>query len=175
MSQRVVVIERDGKSTINPDTEQPRVLNFEHTPGFAFSTLWETEPAARPAQPSEDPALTLRSFHPRPGGTVLMTMTVPPDEVYFSEDFNPALAGAEFAASTPGLAERMELDAPGFHRTDTVDYVIVLDGQIVLVADEGEAVLEKGDVVIQNATRHAWQNRSGKPATLAVVLIGAHL
>lgn len=172
MGKRIVVIEKDGRSTIHPDTGEPRVVAFEHTPGFAMSTIWATEPGAPPPRRGEDPALTLESFHPRPGGTVFMTMTVPPDEVYLTEGFDFARAGEEAAANSPGIAERMEPDAPGFHRTDTVDYVIVLDGEIVVESDDGEATLATGDILIQNATRHAWHNRSGRPATIAVVLIG---
>ena len=101
-----------------------------------------------------------------------MTMTVPPDEVYLAPDFDFEKAGAEAFANSPGIAERMEPENPGFHMTDTIDYVIVLDGEITLRADQNEAVLTTGDIVIQNGTHHAWANRSGKSATLAIILVG---
>jgi quercetin dioxygenase-like cupin family protein len=67
----------------------------------------------------------------------------------------------------------MEADAPGFHTTQTIDYVVLLSGQVWLVVDEDEALLGPGDTVIQLGSRHAWQNRGTQPATLAVVLVGA--
>ncbi|MFF5968677.1 cupin domain-containing protein [Streptomyces collinus] len=60
------------------------------------------------------------------------------------------------------------------HATPTVDYGIVLQGEIVLELDDGHRTsLSAGDIVIQNGTRHAWRNRSDQPATMAFVLIGA--
>ena len=68
-----------------------------------------------------------------------------------------------------GLAE-----PDGMHTTPTVDYAIVLDGEIWLELDEGRStLLRRHDVVIQNGTRHAWRNKSERAATVAFVLIGA--
>ena len=62
---------------------------------------------------------------------------------------------------------------PGFHKTSSVDYAIVLSGEIYALMDEGEVRLTAGDVLIQRGTNHAWSNRSDKPATLAFVLVDA--
>ena len=65
-----------------------------------------------------------------------------------------------------------ETDAAGWmHRTPTIDYVIVLDGEITLVTDEGERAIGAGEVVVQQAATHAWENRSGRPCRMAVVMI----
>jgi oxalate decarboxylase/phosphoglucose isomerase-like protein (cupin superfamily) len=62
----------------------------------------------------------------------------------------------------------------GVHRTDTVDYVICVAGEIDMFLDESEFVtLRAGDVLIQRGTYHAWVNRSAKPCQLAVVLVDA--
>lgn len=74
----------------------------------------------------------------------------------------------------PGLAERFEPESPGMHTTDSVDYGILLEGEISLELDDGKTVaLKAGDVVVQNGTRHAWRNPGTEPATLIFVLIGA--
>ena len=74
----------------------------------------------------------------------------------------------------PGMAEHLETENPGMHTTDTVDYEVVISGEVVLELDDGaEVTLKPGDTVIQNGTRHAWRNRTEKPAVLVVVLIGA--
>jgi quercetin dioxygenase-like cupin family protein len=57
------------------------------------------------------------------------------------------------------------------HRTKTVDYGIVLSGEIYLVVDEGETLLKPGDVVVQRGTNHAWSNRSDEPCRMAFVLV----
>jgi mannose-6-phosphate isomerase-like protein (cupin superfamily) len=113
-------------------------------------------------------------FVPGPGETRLMFVTFPPDAVMMRADFDPAAFGAEFAQNAPGLAERFEMDSPGMHTTDSIDYDVVLEGEIVLELDGGKEVLLKAhDVCVQHGTRHAWRNRSDKPATMLFVLVGA--
>jgi uncharacterized cupin superfamily protein len=57
------------------------------------------------------------------------------------------------------------------HRTESVDYGIVLEGEITLIVDKGETVVRAGDIVIQRGTNHAWANRSGKNCRIAFILI----
>jgi hypothetical protein len=59
------------------------------------------------------------------------------------------------------------------HRTKTLDYVVVVDGEVVLLLDDGEVTLSKSDVVVQRGTNHAWENRSGKRARMAFFHIDA--
>lgn len=59
------------------------------------------------------------------------------------------------------------------HRTKTLDYVVVIEGEVVLVLDDSEVTLRKSDVVVQRGTDHAWENRSEKPARLAFFHIDA--
>ena len=60
---------------------------------------------------------------------------------------------------------------PIMHRTETIDYAIVIDGEITMLLDDSEVVLRAGDVLVQNGTNHAWVNRSGKFCTIAFVLV----
>ncbi len=57
------------------------------------------------------------------------------------------------------------------HRTETIDYAIVLSGEIYMILDESEVLLKAGDVVVQCGTNHAWSNRSNDSCTVAFVLI----
>jgi len=87
-------------------------------------------------------------------------------------DFTAALQ--EAAEKLPGLTEVLEPDHPGMHTTLTVDFEVVLSGEIVLELDDGaEVTLKTGDTVVQNGTRHAWHNRGDVPAVIAVGIIGA--
>ena len=74
----------------------------------------------------------------------------------------------------PDIASKFEPDNPGMHVTDTVDYAIVLEGEVWLELDDGaQHHLEAHDVVIQNGTRHAWRNKTNRPVKMVFVMIGA--
>ncbi|MFJ9567000.1 cupin domain-containing protein [Streptomyces fuscichromogenes] len=172
MVRRVVTgVDQQGKPVIVSDSEPPVTRQYTHTPGFARSLVWST---TAPAVPSADPTESLKSYVPAPGETIALTVTFPPASVYAAPDWDPAAAAAEQLEATPGLAELFEPDNPGMHTTPTVDYGVVLSGEIVLDLDDGEtAVLEPGDLVVQNGTRHAWRNAGTEPATLFFVLMGS--
>lgn len=177
MSFRRIVTAKDsdGRSIVVSDGPSPREKVFKHTPGFASAPLWTSTgiPALRAGLP--DPMSSRDgSLLPPPGGSTFMIVTFPPDEVRTSSDFDPVAAGNEQLAATPGIAETFEKDNPGMHTTPTVDYAVVLDGEIWLELDDGKVVhLKRHDTVVQQGARHAWRNRSTNPATLAFVLLGA--
>jgi quercetin dioxygenase-like cupin family protein len=73
-----------------------------------------------------------------------------------------------------GLADHFEKEDPAMHKTNTVDYAVVYDGEIWLELDDGKALhLKRGDVVVQNGTRHAWRNKGITPVTMLFFLNGA--
>jgi quercetin dioxygenase-like cupin family protein len=89
-------------------------------------------------------------------------------------DFDPEAAGREYLEFLPGLAESFDPDGSGMHRTATVDYDVIVSGELWLELDDGELRhLRAGDIVIQNGTRHAWRTRSDSPAVMLAVLVGA--
>lgn len=163
----------EGNAVVVADGPVPRYVERQAIPGMTDSVLWATaNPPSAPAD-GADPTAAVSSVVPGPGETRFLTVTLPPAAVFTADDFDPAAAAAEDAAVVPGLAERFEPDNPGMHVTPTVDYILVLDGEVWLDLDDGDDThLRKGDVVIQNATRHAWRNKGERPATLAVVMIG---
>ncbi|MCV2219546.1 cupin domain-containing protein [Thauera sp. Sel9] len=145
---------------------------FEHTPGFEVGIAWGTTPQSHIEARPADSAAALASVVPAQGGTVAMLVTFPPESAGHGGD--PAAAVAEIARRLPGLAECFEPDAPGFHRSDTIDYGVVVAGEIWLELDGGVTrCLRQGDVIVQIGTRHAWRNRSGHPARVFFVLLGA--
>jgi hypothetical protein len=163
-----------GKSIFVADTAAPRTTAFKHSPGFVTSLLWETPAQATVPASQGDPVVSAKSWVPQPGGTNLMFVTFPPDAVMMSSSFDPAAAGGEYMHVLPGLAEKFEMESPGMHTTDSVDYAVLLDGELHLELDDGATKkLAPRDVVIQNGTRHAWRNKSDRPATMLFVLVGA--
>lgn len=161
------------KSIVALDGRPPWSKEFEHTPGFASALVWSTSAPTKIPAGGEDVTQTVTSFVPGPGGSVFLMVTFPPDSVMADPSFDPVAAGQEFAEESPGLVDHFEPDAPGMHTTPTVDYGIVLDGEIWLELDDGETVhLKTHDVIVQNNTRHAWRNKSTAPTKMAFVLLG---
>ncbi|HSV81369.1 MAG TPA: cupin domain-containing protein [Ramlibacter sp.] len=177
MKVRRVVVSNgaDGRSGVQSDGPAPRAAAYRSVPGFASALLWST--SAAPAVGASVPAVDATpdvTFVPGPGETRLMMVSFPPDSVMMRADFDPAAFGAEFAQNAPGLAEKFELDHPGMHTSDSIDYDVVLEGEITLELDGGrEVVLKRHDVCVQHGTRHAWRNRTDRPATMLFVLVGA--
>ena len=175
MQNRRVVTGHDaaGKSVFVSDAPSPRSNAFKHVPGFVTTLMWETTPGASVPAGSHDTAATATSWVPQAGGTSLQLVTFPPDSVMATPMFNPMAAGGEYMQNLPGLAEKFERDNPGMHVTDSVDYGVLMEGELHLELDHGETrKLAPGDVVVQNGTRHAWRNKSERPATMLFVLVG---
>ena len=175
MPYRRIVTGNDanGQSVFLSDVTVPRTTVFRHIPGFVASLVWETPPDAMVPVFAEDPTVAAGSWLPMPNGTNLMFITFPPDSVMASLDFDPVAAGEEYMRILPGLAETFEQDNPGMHATDSIDYGVLLDGEIHLQLDGGVTKkLARHDVVIQNGTRHAWRNKSDKVAHMLFVFVG---
>jgi hypothetical protein len=141
---------------------------------MSTAMLWATAPPGVLALDGADPTPQVLRQVPLPGGTCFLIVRFPPDSVYADPGFDAAAADAEQRLASPGIAELFEPDNPGMHTTDSVDYVVVLDGQVWLELDDGKLThLRTGDIVVQNGTRHAWRNLADEPVTLAVVQVGA--
>ncbi|MEU1183182.1 cupin domain-containing protein [Streptomyces sp. NPDC005820] len=161
----------DGRSVVVSDGPVPRSREFTSLPGWISRLPWATEPGAPVSRTGEDPTPKVTHVLPAPGGTRFIVLTFPPESAMADPAFDPVAFDAEQRADSPGIAELIGPD--GMHTTPTVDYGIVLQGEIVLELDDGNCTpLAAGDIVIQNGTRHAWRNRSGRPVTMAFVLIG---
>jgi mannose-6-phosphate isomerase-like protein (cupin superfamily) len=170
--RRVVTgVDGEGRSRIVSDGRPPRTHEFEHVPLHASSILWCSDDPAAPAD-GADPTPAMPSIVRGPGATTLLQVQLPPDSVWAAEDFDAERALAEQSEATPGLLEHFE-EGSAFHATPTIDYIVLLEGELWLLLDEGETVVRPGDVVIQNGTRHAWENRAEVPATFLCVLVSA--
>lgn len=174
MVRRVVTGERDGKSCVVSDGPVASTHDFVAVPGFQTTLVW-----AGPAVPTlpfdgHDPVARTTSMLPAPHGSRVILVQFPPDSVMTRADFDPEAAGREYLEFLPGLAESFDPDGSGMHITSTVDYDVILSGELWLELDDGELRhLKAGDIVIQNGTRHAWRNRSESPAVMLAVLVGA--
>jgi mannose-6-phosphate isomerase-like protein (cupin superfamily) len=143
-------------------------------PGAEFHRLWGADVA--PRFPDDGGPPPPGAYFPPVGGFRFGTFTLPPAGAgAVPADLDVAAALADVEAHLPGLLGHMERDDPGMHTTATVDFEVVLAGEVVLELDGGaEVTLHPGDTVVQNGTRHRWHNRGTEPAHLAVFIVGAH-
>lgn len=161
-----------GKAVVLTDGIPPHVTRPEYQPGLAFHELWNTRQSPCLITSTEDEPTDLhRDTAPPPGGTVIRMVDIPP-EGPDGPAFDKETARALF--EKVGLAENAEHTIPGrhplMHRTESIDYGIVMQGQIVLLLDDSEVVLEQGDMVVQRGTIHAWTNRTNEITRMLFVL-----
>jgi mannose-6-phosphate isomerase-like protein (cupin superfamily) len=158
-----------GKSVILSDGPSPHVLTIPNVPTFGMTNLWVTDGTPADNTGSRDGAARPVVLEPPAGGTIFRVVEFPPDRT---------LAGFDRTAAfeSMGAGHAMDRDAtrhPGMHKTATVDYAIVLSGEIWAVLDEAETLLKTGDVLVQRGTNHAWSNRGAGPCLVAFILVSA--
>jgi mannose-6-phosphate isomerase-like protein (cupin superfamily) len=166
--RRIVTIDREpGRSSLVADGPSPDVRLDPARPGFALQRMWVVD-----SSPAKIVFETLHLPHvlePPAGGSVLNVMTFPPDSAWQGNVGAPEVAGW-FDAVGSSAASTYAANAPHpyMQRTRTVDFCIVLEGELVLVLDTEEAAVEAGQIVVQRGTNHAWSNRSQAPAVVAI-------
>ena len=142
----------------------------ERPGGGGVTELWSTDSAPADNSGDEDTGKRPSSLQPPPKGTRFRIVEYPPDSARFA-------AGTDATAfRNAGLGRSAATDTsrhPGMHKTDSIDYAIVLSGEIYAVMDEGEKLMRPGDCLIQRGTSHAWSNRSNGSCQVAFVLIDA--
>jgi mannose-6-phosphate isomerase-like protein (cupin superfamily) len=142
-------------------------------PSAEFHQLWGGD--ITPTFPDDGAMPAYRGYFPPVGGFRFGVFSIPPAGTagpLETVDVPAALADTE--EKLPGLVQYMELDNPGMHTTDTIDFDIVLEGTVVLEVDDGAQVtLRPGDTVVQNGTRHRWSNPGDTVARLAYLICGA--
>jgi len=171
-----VIMMRRLRRIITGNNEQGRSVVLAEKPPFELGTLydlWVTD--GSPASYAQEDALEGRrvKLEPPPFGTRFLFFRVEPDD--------PALDAAELEARVARGFEAIGAEncrpdtsrSPHMHRTGTIDYIIVLEGEVTLLLDEDEVDLKPFDVVIQRGTNHAWISKDGQRALLAAILIDA--
>ncbi len=162
-----------GKAIIASDAPPTRVHLVGGPGGATFFEVWNTRetPAQIDRQPGE-PAESGLVMAPPKNGTRIRVIDFPPEGDAIRA-LSQAQARETFGAMGSAEASKAKAGAPHplMHRTETVDYGIVLEGEITMVVDEDETIIRAGDIVIQRGTNHAWANRSGRNCRMAFILI----
>lgn len=163
-----------GKSVIIEDQPTPHTKSSPHRPGVIINNLWMTGSNPVMLNETEDAVTSDMALEPRPGGNNFRVVEFPPEADYIDQ-IDPQRAKAAFGdmGASHALSENSSAKHPFMHETKTLDYAIVLSGEIHLVLDEDETLMKAGDICIQRATNHVWSNRSDKSCQIAFILIDA--
>jgi mannose-6-phosphate isomerase-like protein (cupin superfamily) len=164
-----------GRAIIVEDAPPPRVARIGGEHGPMFYEVWNTrESPARIDRASGEPPESGIQLAPPANGTRIRVLDIPPEDASIAR-VTPEEARAHFAEV--GAANASSHKGGGnsrhafMHRTETIDYGIVLAGELTLIVDEGETVVRAGDIVIQRGTNHGWANRGSVPCRIAFILI----
>ena len=167
--RRVVTkLDESGKAVVMLDERLP--MSDVRPPNYV-ANIWVTEKSLPDFSSTADRGKTRTGLTPPKGGTVFRIVEFMPEPENIARlDLN-TMQRVVGAADTPkkGLPPRH----PMMHRTRTLDYAIVLAGEIDMLMDEGEVHLKAGDVLVQQATNHAWVNRGREPCRIAFILMDA--
>jgi mannose-6-phosphate isomerase-like protein (cupin superfamily) len=156
-----------GKAVVISDGRTPVVHVTESRPGFSWNEIWVTSSTPAKNDEAGEPTERPREITPPANGTVCRIIEFPPE--------GEAVGSLTDTAYTSSRKTFHVADArhPFMHRTDTIDYAIVISGEIHLMLDDSEVLMKAGDVAVQRGTNHAWSNRSNANARVAFVLIDA--
>lgn len=164
-----------GKAVITSEGAPPKIIELKAVPGTVFYEIWNTNSSpvsiGNAGDNADDPTLRPLQLHPTPNGSIIRFVDIPPDAIQNNISAEDIAAG--FAQIGAAGATTHNADSPHklMHRTETIDYGILISGELWLVLDEGETKLNVGDVVIQRGTNHAWSNRSNETARMVFILL----
>jgi quercetin dioxygenase-like cupin family protein len=146
--RRIVCIDdEEGKSKAIHDGPSPDVRTDPARPGFSSTRIWVTDGTPARIKGVRETVHLPHTLEPPSGGSVCRIVAFPPDRAFRGGARGPHA---------------------GMHKTRTLDFCLVLKGEITLVLDSEEVELKAGDTVVQRGTRHAWSNRSDSPCVVAI-------
>ena len=168
-ARRVVTgFDANGASIVISDGPPPNVLS--PLPGLIFSQMWSTSAMPVPILTDRDPSPDIFGIEPPPFGSVIRVLDFPPES---EEEKDPEAVRKSF--ETLGAAHNaVEMDAkphPNMHKTSTLDYGIIIWGEITLLLEKEEVTLHAGDICIQRGTIHGWVNRGSISTRVVFVLL----
>jgi quercetin dioxygenase-like cupin family protein len=161
--RRVVTGHREGQAVVLFDSAAPN-QKLRQASGVVSTLLWVTEETPADVSGSTDRASREIGVPPPPKGSIFRVVDFPPESGTRSRDA---------VLKEMGVADHGGARHPGMHRTRSVDYAVVLEGEIDMLLDASEVHLKAGDVLVQQGTNHAWVNRGTAPCRIAFVLIDA--
>ncbi|MGE0736118.1 MAG: cupin domain-containing protein [Alphaproteobacteria bacterium] len=159
-----------GRSIFISDGPAPVVYSPPRNPNVSLTDLWLTHATPASNAGNADSTSAPLQLLPPKNGTVIRILELPPDK---ERDYSHTKDYFRGMGAGAGVLDETGKRHPGMHRTNTVDYIVILSGEIWALMDDSEVLLKAGDCLIQRGTNHAWSNRSDKPCRFVAVLIDA--
>lgn len=168
--RRIITVDDErGSSRAIADGPCPDVRTDPARPGYRSTRVWVTDRTPARIKGITETTHAAHTIEPPRGGSVCRIVTFPPDATYRGR-VGEREVKAFFSAMGSPRASTWTTSAPHpyMQQTRTLDFCLVLEGEITLVLDKTEVHLKTGDSVIQRATNHAWSNRSDRPCVIAI-------
>jgi len=169
--RRIVTIDDDSKKSLAiEDRPSPDVRTDPARPGFAATRIWVTESSPVTIERKfRDALASPHALEPPPQGSLCRIVTIPPDASWRGRVGASEVAAFFQAMGSPRASTYSpRAPHPYMQKTATLDFCLILEGEVTLVLDAEEVALKAGDTVVQRGTNHAWSNRSDKPCRIAI-------
>ncbi|GGO76465.1 cupin [Marinobacterium nitratireducens] len=161
----------DGKAVVAMHGPTPNNFPLKAVPGTVFYEVWNSAGSPALLDNGDDPTARDLQLSPEALGSVIRVVDIPPDSIQNQVSAEDAAAAfdeiGEGHAGTGNADSKHKL----MHRTETLDYGIVTEGEVWLVLDDDEVHLRRGDIVVQRGTNHAWSNRTAEMARMVFILL----
>jgi mannose-6-phosphate isomerase-like protein (cupin superfamily) len=166
--RRIVVVDENDKSRAIADGPSPDVRTDPARPGFSSARIWVTDETPARLKGVRESLQFPHTLEPPPGGSVCRVVTFPPDATFRGKVGAKEVQAYFVAMGSPGASTfSARAPHPYMQKTRTLDFCLILEGEITLVLDTEEVKLKQGDTVVQRGTNHAWSNRSSRPCVIA--------
>lgn len=166
--RRIVVVDENERSKIISDGPTPDVRSDPARPGFKSARMWVTDATPVRLKGLRESLHLPHALEPPPQGSVCRVVTFPPDASWAGRIGQKEVQAYFDAMGSPGASTwAAGTRHPYMQKTRTLDFCLVIEGDITLVLDTEDVQLSAGDTVVQRGTNHAWSNRSGKPCIVA--------
>lgn len=166
--RRIVVVDENDRSKAIAEGTPPDVRTDPARPGFSSARMWASDCTPVRLKGLRESLHLPHTLEPPPGGSVCRVVAFPPDDTFAGKVGTKEVRAYFAAMGSPGASTYSKnAPYPYMQKTRTLDFCLVIEGEITLILDTEEVHLKAGDTVVQRGTNHAWSNRSNHPCVVA--------
>ncbi len=162
--------DENGRAVCISDNTANNILQRPNRPGVTLTNFWQCNTTPAEYDGAEETVDGPFILHPPKGGSVFRVVEFEPEDPEVMRTLDGKAAFAEMGASDAIVEDERH---PFMHRTNSVDYAVILSGEITMLLDDSDVHLKAGDIVVQRGTNHAWSNRGKETCLIAFVLVDA--
>ena len=160
--------DQNGVAVVVSDSDATQILQRPSRPGVTLTNFWISNGTPAEYDGPEETCVGDFILHPPSLGSVFRCVEFEPEDPDILATLDGKTAFAEMGAAANIVEDARH---PFMHRTDSVDYAVILQGEIDMLLDDSEVHLKAGDIVVQRGTNHAWSNRGTETCIIAFILV----